>query len=241
MNCEHSADVEALFAGQAQDWTPEPARRACRVIFVPVSPGPSTSLCARIISDSERETGQRFITAELACHFYQRRAFRRFCAKHASGSSALLSEIVIDETIKGRPFLPEARDIWLSFSSCEAGFLGAWSSTHAVGVDLETIKPLDDISEMAQRYFSSAEAKAVTQVDGRERLERFFRFWTLKEAALKSIGEGLPFGLHAFRFELGPKLRVVDVPTGHPPLKDDDVHIVEAPDICAAVVLRSRA
>ena len=47
--------------------------------------------------------------------------------------------------------------------------------------------------ELAQRYFSAAEA--VNRPGGPACLQAFFRFWSLKEAALKSIGEGIPFGL----------------------------------------------
>ncbi len=36
----------------------------------------------------------------------------------------------------------------------------------------------------------------------------FYQFWSLKEAALKSIGEGLPFGLYAFEFEVDPKINI---------------------------------
>ena len=70
----------------------------------------------------------------------------------------------------------------------------------------------------------------------------FFQFWSLKEAALKSIGEGLPFGLDAFEFELGPNLRVVHAPTDHGGPEKFEAHVIEGTDSsCAALVIRSLA
>jgi hypothetical protein len=51
----------------------------------------------------------------------------------------------------------------------------------------------------------------MTQSDS-DRIKDFFAFWSLKEAALKSRGEGLPYGPNAFEFELDPSLRVVHAP-----------------------------
>ena len=59
-------------------------------------------------------------------------------------------------------------------------------------------------TELAREFFSGAEANAVERAGGLERQRIFFQLWSLKEAALKSIGEGLPFGLDAFEFELTP-------------------------------------
>jgi phosphopantetheinyl transferase (holo-ACP synthase) len=69
-----------------------------------------------------------------------------------------------------------------------------------------------EAAELAQQFFSQAEVKAVKMVGGLARLRTFCQFWSLKEAALKSIGEGLPFGLDAFEFELSPNLRIVHAP-----------------------------
>ena len=118
-----------------------------------------------------------------------------------------MSRIAFAEKENGRPYLPNFPNLWFSFSSSRSGFLGAWSSTHAIGVDLEdktrNVRP----EELAQHFFSEAEAKAVESA-GEARLRTFFQLWRLKEAALKSIGEGLPFGLDAFEFELSPNIRV---------------------------------
>ena len=76
---------------------------------------------------------------------------------------------------------------------------------------------------------------------GLERLRTFFQFWSLKEAALKSIGEGLPFGLDAFEFELGPDLRVVHAPPEHGGPEQFNAHVIEGTDSCAALVIRSLA
>ncbi|MFY9735167.1 MAG: 4'-phosphopantetheinyl transferase superfamily protein, partial [Rhodoplanes sp.] len=71
--------------------------------------------------------------------------------------------------------------------------------------------------------------------------QAFFRLWSLKEAALKSIGEGLPFGLDAFEFSLAPNLCIVHAPRAHGGPERFDAQVFEASDICAAFVIRSLA
>jgi 4'-phosphopantetheinyl transferase len=92
-----------------------------------------------------------------------------------------------------------------------------------------------------RQFFTGAEAKAVEEEDGLERLRTFFQFWSLKEAALKSIGEGLPFGLDAFEFELDPDLRVVHAPPEHGGPGQFNAHVIDGMDNCAALVIRSLA
>ena len=211
----HDRDrVNNLFAGISRDVTPAPVSHSAHVLYVPVSHDPEvTRHCASVLSDSELQRADRFAAEHDKALFKQRRAFHRFCVATALGSSQPLCETVFEKTDKGRPFLPEAPDIWFSFSSCSLGMLGAWSSTHAVGVDIEDHTKEVEAGELARQYFSATEAEVVGSVDGADRLRTFCRFWTLKEAALKSIGEGLPFGLDTFVFDLKPKLRVVHVPS----------------------------
>ncbi|MGA8468347.1 MAG: 4'-phosphopantetheinyl transferase superfamily protein, partial [Pseudolabrys sp.] len=82
---------------------------------------------------------------------------------------------------------------------------------------------------------------AVKAVDGLARLRTFCQLWSLKEAALKSIGEGLPFGLGAFEFELAPNPRVVHAPRDYGGPRRFNAQVIEGTDICAALVIRSVA
>ena len=234
--------INDLFAGSSRDLTPASARHAAYVLYAPVSCDPEVSrLCASVLSDTELQKADRFVNDLDKAQFKQRRAFRRFCGATALGWSQPLSQIVFDETENGRPYLSDLPDFWFSFSSCRFGFLGAWSSTHGVGVDIEDQTRNLEAAELAHRFFSGAEANAVERVDGLERLRTFFQFWCLKEAALKSIGEGLPFGLDAFKFELDPNLRVVHAPPDHCGPEQFHAHVIEGTDGCAALVTRSLA
>lgn len=229
-----------LFAVRARDWTPAPAKHAAYVLYAPVSRDPQASRrFASVLSDAELQRADRFLTGDGKAHFMQRRAFRRYCGAVVLGAPRPLSQIVFRETEKGRPYLPDLPDFSFSFSSCRFGFLAAWSSTHGIGVDLEDKSRELEAAELAQQFFSESEAKAIEAVGGPARLRTFFQLWSLKEAALKSIGEGLPFGLDAFQVELAPKLRVVHAPRDHGGPERFDAHLVEGPDICAAVVIRS--
>jgi 4'-phosphopantetheinyl transferase len=187
------------------------------------------------------QRADRFAAEDDRAQFIQRRAFRRFCGARALGTSQPLSQIAFGETENGRPYLSELPDLWFSFSSCRFGVLGAWSLAHAVGVDFEDHSRKLEAVELARRFFSAAEARAVAAAGDAERLQTFYRFWSLKEAALKSIGEGLPFGLDAFEFELDPDLRIVHAPpfVGGP--NRFTASVIEGTEGCAALVTRGLA
>ena len=232
--------VEELFAARACDWTPSSAHHAAYVLYAPVSRDPEASRrCALVLSDTELQRADRFVTEEDKSHFKQRRAFRRYCGAFVLESPRPLSQIVFKETEKGRPYLPDLRNFRFSLSSCRFGFLGAWSSTHLVGIDIEAHTRNLEAAELAQQFFSEAEAKAVEEVGGLARLRTFFQLWTLKEAGLKSIGEGLPFGLGAFEFESVPNLRVVNAPRDHGGPEAFNAYMIEGANSCAALVTRS--
>jgi phosphopantetheinyl transferase len=229
-----------MFAASACDWTPESANHAAHVLYAPNSRDPEASRrCVSVLSDLELQRAERFLAEDSRAHFKQRRAFRRYCGAFVLGSLQPLSRIVFKETEKGRPYLPDLPDVWFSFSSCRFGFLGAWSSTHGIGVDLEDQTRKLEAAELAQQFFSQAEVKAVKALGGLERMRTFCKLWSLKEAALKSIGEGLPFGLDAFEFELAPNLRVVHAPPDYGGPERFNAQIIEGTDICAALVIRS--
>jgi 4'-phosphopantetheinyl transferase len=177
------------------------------------------------------------VTAELKAHFEERRAFRRYCGALALGSSSSLSEIVFAESENGRPYLRDRPDLWFSFSACRTGFIGAWSATHGLGVDLEDEPLARDLADLAQMYFTESEARTVREA-GPARLRTFLQLWSLKEAALKSIGQGLPFGLDVFEFELDGTPRLVDAPEDHG-LDRFSAHLLDQAGACAALVLRT--
>ena len=240
MTRDESDQLNDHFAASARDLTPARARHAARVLYAPVSPDPEiTRRCAWILSDAELQRAERLATSDARALFKQRRAFRRFCGALALGSPRCLSQIDFNETENGRPRLADLPNCWLSFSSCRFGFVGAWSSTHAIGVDFEAQTRDPGATELAQAFFSVAEAEAVAAPDGSTSLRKFFRLWCLKEAALKSIGEGLPFGLDAFEFELDPSLRMVHAPADRGGPERFDAQVIDGTDGCSALVIRS--
>jgi phosphopantetheinyl transferase len=242
MTLDDSDWINGLFAASACDWTPASANHAVHILYAPVSRDPEASWrCVSVLSDTELQRADRFVTEDDKAHFKQRRAFRRHCGAFVLGPSWPLSQIVFEETEKGRPYLPDLPDVWFSFSSCRFGFLGAWSSTRRIGVDLEDKTRNLEAAEIAQQFFSQAEVKAVKMVAGLARLRTFYQLWSLKEAALKSIGEGLPFGLDAFEFELAPSLHVVHAPLDYGGPERFNAQIIEGTDICAALVIRNVA
>lgn len=231
--------VRELFAGANEDWTPTGAREAIRVVFTPVHPSAEvTRHCRAVLCDLERSRAARLHNAEDQALYIQRRAFRRYCGALALGARRPLSHIDFAPGDDGRPLLLERPDIWFSFSACRRGMLAAWSATHAVGVDIEDRTQDVESTDIANSFFTPSEARLMASARGVDRQRMFFRLWCLKEAALKSIGQGLPFGLDRFSFDFEPDARLGRAPGGRVAREDFSVHLVEAEDACAAIVVR---
>jgi len=230
--------ITSYFGACARDLTPASKRQVAQVFFVPVSRDSEVTInCSSVLSSVELQRADRFVTQDQRALFIQRRAFRRFCGARVLEVSRSLTQISFRKSANGRPYLIEVPDLWFSFSSCRFGFAGAWSSTHGIGIDLEDRTRDVEATELARQFFSTAEANAVEKAGGLKRQQTFFRFWTLKEAALKSIGEGLPFGLDAFQFELEPNLRVVHVPSDYGGPERFSAHMIEETESCTAIVM----
>jgi 4'-phosphopantetheinyl transferase len=78
----------------------------------------------------------------------------------------------------------------------------------AVGVDVEHSERDGELSSIAEHFFSPREVSSLREV-GPERLkERFFAYWTLKEAYIKAHGLGLAIPLDQFSFVLDKPIRI---------------------------------
>lgn len=103
----------------------------------------------------------------------------------------------VARTPHGKPFLPDVPELHYSLSHSGRWLAIAWS--HApVGLDIETIAPRPSAERIARRHFTPAEQQYLLEVSGPERLTRFYRLWTAKEAWVKYLGTGLSEGLSSF-------------------------------------------
>jgi 4'-phosphopantetheinyl transferase len=76
-----------------------------------------------------------------------------------------------------------------------------------VGVDVEDTSRQGETVALADRYFAPSEVVALRALAVERQRERFFEYWTLKEAYIKARGMGLSIPLEQFAFELQPGQR----------------------------------
>jgi phosphopantetheinyl transferase len=162
MSKNSSERIKDFFAVHSRDITPAPIRHVAKILYVPVSnEAEITRYCESVLSTAERQRAEHFITPDDRRLFLQRRAFRRFFGTRSQASPHSLSQDIFEETENGRPYLTDRPEVSFSFSSCRSGFAGAWSPKHRIGIDIEDCTKNPGAAELAQRYFSAAEAKFV--------------------------------------------------------------------------------
>ena len=73
-----------------------------------------------------------------------------------------------------------------------------------IGVDIERIRPLDDLVGVARSAFSARECSELFSLASSEQQAAFFRVWTRKEAVLKALGTGFSLPSRSFDVSVLP-------------------------------------
>lgn len=103
----------------------------------------------------------------------------------------------------GKPFaLVDGEPAAVSFNLSHSGKHGliAFVPHGRLGADVEERVPRRDFDELSEAVFGPHEQSALARVHGRDRVQLFFRLWTIKEALIKAVGLG--FTLDVSQFEV---------------------------------------
>jgi 4'-phosphopantetheinyl transferase len=157
----------------------------------------SESGSALSVDERERSTGYHF-PADANRYKTTRLALRNILAKFYLKVDP--SSLIFGYSQRGKPHLisPAISDLKFNVSHSENRALIAVTWGNEVGVDIELAKPLEDLRDISQRFFSKSESMVLTSLTGDEQIRTFYRIWTRKEAVLKATGDGLTKPLNSF-------------------------------------------
>ena len=141
----------------------------------------------------------------------RQRTLRRFYLRLLLGAYLGLpgKDVSILRDPRGKPFLDPGccEEIPLSFSIARSDgrALIAVARDAAVGVDLEPAgRAPGHALNLARRYFSPAEADALSQLEGEPLRRAFLHTWACKEAVVKASGQGIANQLCRFTVSIDP-------------------------------------
>ena len=167
--------------------------------------GPALQPLSEILSSDERERAERFHFERDRKRFVTARVFLRRILGTSLGVEP--HRVPFQYGPFGKPALGEDfTDSPVRFNMSHSHGCAIYAVTlgREVGVDLEFMRPLDDLLNLAERNFSVDENYVLRSLPEQDRRNGFFDCWTRKEAFLKATGDGLSFPLDHFDVSLLP-------------------------------------
>lgn len=117
-----------------------------------------------------------------------------------------------EKNTHGKPYISERHsldtDLQFNLSHTEGKTVFAITTLNSLGIDIEAKNRTSHYLNLANHFFSSTEAKDLQTANEKVQKERFFDYWTLKEAFIKAVGKGLSIPLDSFSFELLTSQRI---------------------------------
>ena len=168
------------------------------------------------LDPSEKGRSARFRVEAARVHYVAAHALARFAIGRALGRNSRSLEFDYDSF--GKPHLVGVTDLGFSLSHSD-GLVGCALGVHReIGIDIENMRQETDLDAISDVAFAVSEREWVAASPTGDRRERFFQFWTLKEAYLKAKGVG---------FSHPPDEAVFDLAEQQPRLKSDDGFVAD--------------
>lgn len=166
-----------------------------------------------VLSPDEAERVRKLRHPEAQKSFVAGRSLLRFALSHYEGVEPTAWEFSSSKL--GRPEISAPGSIArLRFNISHTRGLAACVVTETAdcGIDVEELeRPLRPL-RIAEHSFATEEFDDLADRGADEIRERFFSYWTLKEAYYKARGSGIPFRMTGARFELDSPTRIEFLP-----------------------------
>ena len=156
----------------------------------------------RILSPEEQTRAARFAFPHLRrAYVFGRGALRHLLASYTGIAPAALSFAYGPQ---GKPSLVSPTRVRFNASHSGEQALFAFTLDIEIGVDIEAIREIPEVSQIARQFFCRAEEADLLALPPDQRQFAFSRCWTRKEAYIKAKGGGLSIPLDSFRVSLIP-------------------------------------
>ncbi len=162
--------------------------------------------CYATLSREEKSRADRFVRDHHRRQYVLAHGLLRF-ALSSFASEVAPSEWSFIADRYGRPFVAApatASPVYFSLSHTDGCVTCAVSDCEPVGVDVERVQARGSLREVAESTFSVDEIAALRGLPPDDFVDRFFDYWTLKEAYLKARGRGLSLPLDQFSILIAP-------------------------------------
>jgi phosphopantetheinyl transferase len=150
------------------------------------------------LASDEKSRAQSIADPAERRHYIARRCFQRLFIKTVVGWRGKMSDLKIQHRLDCQPKCLDAPHLKISFSSSETTALACASNQHRVGIDVEKYRQIENLTALAARFFTPAEAAAIASLPAEDQSRAFLKHWTAKEAGLKATGKGIVSGLNSF-------------------------------------------
>ena len=181
-------------------WQPFRTVGPVTVTYVDLSPDPAReSAAAGYLDGAERQRCSLFVYPAPRRQFILSRAALRVLLAAELGCSN--DELTFETLPRGKPLaVVGGQPAPISFNLSHSGGHGlvAVAPSGRLGVDIEERTPHRRMDLLARAALGPEELAEFGTRHGNDRLELFFRLWTMKEALLKAHGEGLVLDPTAF-------------------------------------------
>lgn len=191
------------------DWNTPPADlpaldHAIHLWRVAVDAIPEIDPLWEILSADEQERAERFARkADEQRFIVGRGVLRSLLSNYCHLAPAKLQFTYNDY---GKPLLKspsETESLCFNLSHTEGWVVYAIAQT-PIGIDLEKIHTIAQLEKIIERFFSQKEQTTFHHVPDDQRNDRFFPFWTAKEAYTKAVGQGISLPLDQIDVALEP-------------------------------------
>ena len=149
------------------------------------------------VSEEKKERINRFYKYEDAQRTLLGDVLARYAICKRLGAKNV--DLIFDTNEYGKPILQEPTGINFNISHSGDCVVCAVDN-NAVGIDVETIKPID--LKIAERFFSKDEYLSLINRPEEAKLKYFYMLWTLKESYIKMEGKGLGIPLNSFTISI---------------------------------------